>query len=149
MEYQDKLLFNTREHCRAQILRYLDYYKKENHNEIGQSYINSIAQYVGRIVYDIHGPEYFCDEIDVEILFENYLEYKNLDTSEFSDGFVEMLRGYMARRLQYRVNEFYRELRNNSYSVKAMNISSAKERKAFLKKFDSLRDKKPKIIRKV
>lgn len=149
MEYQDKSLFNTREHCRAQILKYLKYDKKGNHNEIGMFFVNSMSNYVNKIVYDIHGPEYFYDEIDIEVLFENYVEYKKIDTSQYSEEFINMLIGNMAKRLQKKINEFYRELKENKYSVKAGKLSSNKDQKTFEIKFDKLRKENPRRIRKV
>lgn len=149
MVYQDKSLFNTREYSREQILRYLDYYKTENCKEIGESFINSISHYVSKIVYDIHGPHYFCDEIDVEMLFAKYAEYKNLDLSRYPDDFIKMLMGYMARRLQAKVNEFYRLLRNEKYSVKGDNVLSSKDNDLFLRRIDNLCKENPKIIRKI
>jgi len=149
MVYKDKSLFNTREYCRKQILRYLDYYEQANCEIIGKSFINSISQYVGKIVDDIHGPHYFCDEIDIEILFAKYVEYKNLDLSQHSDDFIKILMGYMARRLQAKVNEFYRLLRNGKYSVKGDNVLSSKDSDMFLRKINNLMVEKPKIIRKI
>lgn len=149
MVYQDKSLFNTREYCRDQILRYLDYHEKENSEEIGTSFINSISQYVGKIVYDVHGPQYFCDEIDVEILFAKYVEYKKLDLSQYLDDFIKMLMGYMARRLQAKVNEFYKLLKNGKYSVKGDNVLSSKDNDLFLRRINNLMEEKPKIIRKI
>ncbi|MDR7856057.1 MAG: hypothetical protein RIN63_05545 [Tissierella sp.] len=148
MVYEDKSLFNTRDYCRKQILRYLDYYKKENFNVIGASFTNSIAQYVGRIVYDVHGPHYFCDEIDVEILFAKYVEYKNLDLSQHSDDFIKMLMGDMSKRLQTRVNGFYRDLRNGKSTIKIANASSDKDIKLFIRRWNNLYEENPKLIRK-
>lgn len=147
MAHQDKSLFNTRDYCRGQILTYLDYYKKENHKEIGASFIISIAQYVGTAVDHNHGAHYFCDEIDVEILFDKYIEYKDLDMGKYSDEYINMLKGYMARKLQARVNGFYRLLKKNEYSVKNDNISSSKDKKKFLKRCNILLEENPKIIR--
>ncbi|MGJ0847421.1 hypothetical protein ACR77J_12090 [Tissierella praeacuta] len=149
MVYQDKSLFNTRDYCREQILRYLDYYKQENHQEIGESFINSISYYVSRIVYDIHGPHYFCDEIDVEILYVKYVEYKNLDLSQYSNEFIKMLMGYMAKKLQTKVNEFYRQFRDGKYSVRGDNVLSSKDKDMFLRKINNLIEEKPKIIRRI
>lgn len=149
MVYRDKSLFNTRDYCKEQILRYLDYYKQENHQEIGESFINSISHYVSRIVCDIHGPHYFCDEIDIEMLFAKYVEYKNLDLSQYPDDFIKMLMGYMARRLQAKVNQFYKLLRNGKYSVKSDNVLSGEDKDMFLRKINNLIEEKPKIIRKI
>lgn len=147
MTSKDKSLFNTRDYCRDQILNYLDYYNKENYDRIGASFGNSIAKYVGNIVYDNHGPYYFCDEIDVEMLFAKYVEYKNLDMEQYSEEFTNMLKGYMARRLQARVNEFYRELKNGKHSVKIDNVASSKDEKLFKERLENLKNENPKLIR--
>lgn len=147
MVHQYKSICNDRDYCREQILRYLDYYKKENYKEIGASFSNSIAQYVSKIARDIHGAYYFCDEIDIEKLFAKYVEYKNLNTSQHTDDFIKMLMGYMARRLQANVNEFYRLLKKGKYSVQSNNILSSNDESLFLKRIKNLCEENPKIIR--
>lgn len=149
MEYQDKSLYNTREYCKAQILKYLEYDKKGNHNEIGMFFVNSMSNYVRKIVYDIHGPEYFCDEIDIEVLFNCYVEDKKIDISQYPEEHINMLIGNMAKRLQKKVNEFYKELKENKHSVKLGKLSSKKDHKTYEIKFDKLRKENPKRIRKI
>lgn len=143
---KDKI-YCSREYCREQLIKFSSLYKKDDYSKVGSSFGNSITSFVGRAINYIPDKNRFCDEIDIEKLFEEYLRYKELNLYQLSDEQQIFLPAYMAKIYKKYVNDFYRNMRNE---VVVMPYSVSKAKKSldlYYKRWLDFKKEYPTIIR--